>query len=86
MSGFFDDVFADIKLAWAEIVYMCLIALGTIEQLIRSGSRHNNCKPNYVQGLSLVMMVLFRYLAAFIIYIILIATIAVCLAGTAFLW
>lgn len=63
-TDWLDDLVTDIKHSWAEIIWMCLIAL----------------------GLALVVMVLFRFLAAFIVYIIIIAVVIACLGGTAFLW
>ncbi len=64
VDDFLSNVFSDVRLAWREVIYISLVAL----------------------GLSLVVCVLFRFLAGFVVYLILGIVTLLCIAATAFLW
>ena len=90
-----EEIIADIELAWREILYMCLVALGNYYidycQILTTSFKMNQMifvinSFSLILALSLVMMVLFRFLAAVIVYIILIVVSLACVAGTIFTW
>ena len=76
------DFVADIKISWKEILYMSLIALGT--DSVFQAKLRRSIKTRL--GLSLVMTLLLRFAAPIVVYVVIVAVVIACIAGTAFLW
>ncbi|XP_011882498.1 PREDICTED: choline transporter-like protein 1 isoform X2 [Vollenhovia emeryi] len=64
LDSFYNDAVTDLGIAWRELVYLLLIAL----------------------GLSLGILVAFRYMVQYVIYVVLIGAVLACIGGTTYLW
>ncbi|XP_043504318.1 choline transporter-like protein 1 isoform X2 [Polistes fuscatus] len=64
LENFYREVSTDLRVAWRELMYLCLIAL----------------------AFSLGILIAFRYMVQWIVYIVLIGVILACIGGTTFLW
>lgn len=64
LDNFYKEACRDLTVAWREIVYLLLIAL----------------------GISVAILVAFRYLVQWVVYMVLIGVILVCIGGSTYLW
>ncbi|XP_046830701.1 choline transporter-like protein 1 isoform X2 [Vespa crabro] len=64
LENFYKEVSTDLRVAWRELMYLCLIAL----------------------AFSLGILIAFRYMVQWIVYIVLIGVIVACIGGTTYLW
>ncbi|XP_067207426.1 choline transporter-like protein 1 isoform X2 [Linepithema humile] len=64
LDSFYNESVTDLGIAWRELVYLLLIAL----------------------GLSLGILVAFRFLVQYVIYMVLIGAVLACIGGTTYLW
>ncbi|XP_011067500.1 PREDICTED: choline transporter-like protein 1 isoform X3 [Acromyrmex echinatior] len=64
LESIYNDAVTDLGIAWRELIYLLLIAL----------------------GLSLGILVAFRYMVQYVIYVVLIGAVLACIGGTTYLW
>ncbi|XP_076171666.1 choline transporter-like protein 1 isoform X2 [Ptiloglossa arizonensis] len=64
LDNFYKEASMDLTVAWVELVYLLLIAL----------------------GISFAILIAFRYMVQWVIYIVLIGAILACIGGSAYLW
>ena len=111
VKSFFEEIVADISGSAKEIIYMCLVALGTIltyhldtaghhilwiyivQSSLLSGllllskmSKNHFSFLSFFAGLSIVITILFRFLAGIIVYVIIFAVAGAAIVGIALTW
>ncbi|KAG5323745.1 CTL1 protein, partial [Acromyrmex heyeri] len=64
LESIYNDAVTDLGIAWRELIYLLLIAL----------------------GLSLGILIAFRYIVQYVIYVVLIGAVLACIGGTTYLW
>ena len=111
VKSFFEEIVADISGSAKEIIYMCLVALGTIHKyhldtaghhilwiyivqssllsgllLLSKMSKNHFSFLFFFAGLSIVITILFRFLAGIIVYVIIFAVAGAAIVGIALTW
>ena len=111
VKSFFEEIVADISGSAKEIIYMCLVALGTIPSyhldtaghhilwiyivqssllsdllLLSKMSKNHFSFLFFFAGLSIVITILFRFLAGIIVYVIIFAVAGAAIVGIALTW
>nr|CAD7453294.1 unnamed protein product [Timema tahoe] len=97
IKDFFQEASEDINMSWKEILYLCIIAMSMFLYSYTVGSKTQEIvnihyllntyqQKNVEHAFCIVILILFRFLAGVMVWLVLVGVVIATIAGTIYLW